>query len=267
MPPIALLTDFGAADGYVAQMKGIILGINPGARIVDVSHSIAAGDIRAAGFLLDQVVDAFPVATVFLSVIDPGVGSSRRLVGVEAAGRRFLAPDNGLLTAVLHRYPPERACQLTESRFWRSPVAPTFHGRDILAPTAAHWDLGVELSEFGSTVPAVDFVRLNYPQSSRDGRAWLGEIVAVDHFGNLTTNLEATAIAGEVWREIDVTIGVATIRGISRFYSEHAEGSLLALIGSSGRVEIAVNGGSAAAQLGVGLGASVILELPLRESS
>jgi S-adenosylmethionine hydrolase len=266
MPPIAILTDFGVADGYVAQMKGVILGINPAAQIVDISHSVAAGDIRSAGFLLDQVTGAFPPESVFLCVVDPGVGSSRKLIGVEAAGRRFLAPDNGLLTAVLRRSHPERVHQLTESRFWRSSVASTFHGRDILAPTAAHWNLDVDLSEFGSTITDAELVWLNYPEPYRDGRAWLGEVMAVDHFGNLVTNLEAGVIADEPWSEIEVTLGVASIRGISRYYSEHPAGGLIVLIGSSGRLEIAVNGGSAREQLGVGPGASVILDLPHSES-
>lgn len=266
MPPIAILTDFGVADGYVTQMKGVILGINPAAQIVDVSHSVAAGDIRAAGFLLDQVIDAFPPASVFLCVVDPGVGSSRKLVGVESAGKRFLAPDNGLLTAVLRRCHPERIHQLTESRFWLSTVSSTFHGRDILAPTAAHWNLDVDLSEFGSAIADSELVWLNYAEPYRDGRAWIGEVMAVDHFGNLVTNLEGTVIVDEDWSEIEVTIGVACIRGVSRFYSEHPAGSLVTLIGSSGRIEIAVTGGSAREQLGVGPGTSVILDLPLPES-
>lgn len=260
---ITLLTDFGTDDGYVAQMKGVILGIAPGVAIVDVTHVVPPQDIRRAALLLDEVVDAFPPGTVHVVVVDPAVGSARALVGVEAAGQRFLAPDNGVLTCVLARYPAQRIHRLTAERFRRTPVSSTFHGRDVFAPAAAYLSSGTDLSEFGPPVAATDLVSLPIPRPRHAGRTWTGEVIAVDRFGNLITNLTAAEI-GDAAGQPDpaqVTIGAATIQGVSRYYAERGPGELLALLGSSGRLEVAVNGGSAAELLGLGVGASVLVVL------
>lgn len=257
MPPITLSTDFGESDGYVAQMKGVILGIAPAATIVDVTHEIPPGDIRLGALTLDQIVDAFPPATMHVVVVDPGVGSRRSLVGVEAGGQRFVTPNNGLLTDVLARHPPARVHRLTDERYWRHPISSTFHGRDVLAPVAAHWNRGADLADFGPPLPATDLVQLRSAEPRRDGQSWVGEVLAVDRFGNLITNLHAAGIPEDSWSQAQVTIGSATIDGISRFYSEQPADSLMALIGSSGRLEIAVNGGSAAARLGLANGAGI----------
>lgn len=257
MPPITLLTDFGSSDGYVAQMKGVILGIDPQAAIVDVMHEVPAGNIRLGALTLDRVVDAFPPATVHVVVVDPGVGSRRALVGVEAGGQRFVAPNNGLLTDVLARHPPTRLHRLTEERYWRSPISETFHGRDVLAPVAAHWNRGVDLADFGPPVSPNELVRLPSAEPRREGGTWVGEVLAVDHFGNLVTNIRSEMIPCELRPHSRVRIGSMTMEGISRFYSEQPAGKLMALYGSSERLEIAVNGGSAAARLGLGIGAEI----------
>lgn len=275
MPPITLLTDFSADGGYVAQMKGVILGIDPGAVIVDVTHTISPGDIRQGALALDQVMDAFPPETIHVAVVDPGVGGSRALVGVEAGGQRFLAPDNGLLSLVVERSLPTRVHRLSENRYWRNPVSMTFHGRDILAPVAAHWSCGADLAEFGPPAVFANLVRLHVPAPRRDGRSWVGEVVTVDRFGNLITNLPISIIAEAPRHQTSVTIGsplqrgvavgahaiAGIVRGISRYYSEQPAGSLIALFGSSGKLEIAVSGGNAAERLKMGIGVEVRVKL------
>lgn len=257
MTLITLLTDFGRFDSYVAQMKGVILGMAPRATIVDATHEIPPGDIRLGALALDDMVDAFPPETIHVVVIDPGVGSRRALIGVEAAGQRFLAPDNGVLTEFLTRCAPRRLHQLTEVRFWRQPTSTTFHGRDILAPIAAHWVCGADLSEFGPPLAPERLIQLPAILPQREGATWRGEVVAVDHFGNLITNLRSDAIPELSRSNGIVTLGSHQIDGISRFYAERAPGSLVALIGSSNRLEVSVNGGSAARQLGIGRGATI----------
>ncbi|MSR56543.1 MAG: hypothetical protein EXS05_02585 [Planctomycetaceae bacterium] len=256
-PPITLLTDFGTVDGYVAQMKGAILSIAPETTIVDVTHSIPHGDVRQGALALDQIVDAFPPLTVHVAVVDPGVGSGRAILGVETCGQRFLAPDNGLLGAVLNRQRFTRIHRLKNDRFWRHPVSPTFHGRDILAPVAAHWMLGADLSEFGPMVNERGLVRLSGAAPQLNNGAWVGEVVAVDRFGNLMTNLSEAILAEYIGPEVTVSAGDIEICGVNRFYAEQPAGALLALIGSSGRLEVAVNGGSAAAKPGLGIGTVV----------
>lgn len=253
IPPITLLTDFGTVDGYVAQMKGVILAIAPKATIVDVTHSIPHGDVRQGALMLDQIVDAFPPLTVHVAVVDPGVGSGRALLGAQMCGQRFLAPDNGLLGALLDRGQVTRVHRISNDHYWRRPVAPTFHGRDILAPVAAHWALGADLSEFGPMVNECGLVRLDVAVPRFSDGTWIGEVVAADRFGNLLTNLDASLFGGSLGRNALVTAGNVEIAGVDRYYAERPPGAVLALIGSSGRLEIAVSGGSAAATLGLGV--------------
>jgi S-adenosyl-L-methionine hydrolase (adenosine-forming) len=262
MPPITLLTDFGTSDGYVAQMKGVILGIDPAATIVDVSHEITAGDIWRAGLVLDQVADAFPAGTIHVAVVDPGVGSDRGIIGVEAGGQRFLAPDNGLLTTLLERYPPMRVYRLTEACFWRAQVSATFHGRDVFSPVAARWKQGIDLSAFGHSLDPAALVRLTIPIPRYEDGDWIGEVIAADHFGNLITNLRPSEIGAGNCEAMTISIGAARIAGVNQFYAQREPGSLMALVGSSGRLEIAVNGGSAAGRLGMGVGTEVRMNGP-----
>jgi S-adenosylmethionine hydrolase len=263
MPLITLTTDFGLSDSYVAQMKGVILAIAPEATLVDVTHQIPRQDRMAASVILADAVGTFPPGTIHLVVVDPGVGSERRAVAVEtdsgeSIGPRFVAPDNGVLTGALANYTVRRAVQLTEHRYWRPETSHTFHGRDIFAPVAAHWSLGVDVSEFGPPLdsPLVT-LPLNRPVVA--GNEIRGSIVRTDTFGNLITNIDASLIPEAGHDRLVVELGTQRIEGISRFYSEKPAGELLALFGSSGRLEIAVCQGHAGEILAAWSGDPVVV--------
>jgi S-adenosylmethionine hydrolase len=258
--PITLTTDFGTRDAYVAQMKGVILGIVPDATIVDVTHELPQGDVRQGTWIVEQIAATFPARSLHVIVVDPGVGSDRRLVALEALGQRFLSPDNGLLSEVLRNEGPVRAWQLEHDRHWRKPVSHTFHGRDILAPTAAHWLLSDDAGAFGPEIDPATLVRIPESVPVRSPRGVRGEIVAIDRFGNLTTNIRAAELYAVDWSETRVNLGPATIRGVDGFYAAKPPGTLLALVGSSGRLEIAVSQGDAAAMLGATVGMEVAVE-------
>ncbi|MGE5194458.1 MAG: S-adenosyl-l-methionine hydroxide adenosyltransferase family protein [Deltaproteobacteria bacterium] len=260
MSIVTLTTDFGICDSYVAQMKGVILGIAPDVQLVDVTHAIPPQDVGRAAAVIAEIARVFPAGTVHVAVVDPGVGSDRALLAAEAAGQRFLAPDNGLLTLLFRRFPPARIHRLADDRFWRKPVSATFHGRDILAPVAAHWTRGADLADFGPAVDVATLVTLFLEEPRRIGQTLIGRVESVDAFGNLITNVrEADLPAGERGCFL-VYLGDSRIAGVSRCYADVSSGQLLALIGSSGSLEIAVNGGSAARQIGVSVGTEVRVE-------
>lgn len=257
---ITLTTDFGAGDSYVAQMKGVILAINAQAPLIDVTHGIAPQNVaRAAAVLLD-IASVYPAGSLHVAVVDPGVGSSRALLAAEAAHQKFLAPDNGLLAPLFRRYPPTRLHRLAERRFWRSPVSATFHGRDILAPVAAHWSLGADIAEFGPAVEPSQIVDLPRREPQRVGDALIGQVEAVDSFGNLITNISTSDLPTIDRSSLSVSIAGWQIGGISECYSDQAAGTLVALVGSSGQLEIAVNRGSAAQVLCAGAGEEVVVQ-------
>jgi S-adenosyl-L-methionine hydrolase (adenosine-forming) len=245
MPIVTLTTDFGLSDSYVAQMKGAMLSIAPEATLIDVTHQVFRQDCAAASAILADAVRAFPPGTIHLAVVDPGVGSERRAVAVEtmaegnAEGPRLVAPDNGVLTDVVKAFPVRRAVQLTEKRFWRRSVSQTFHGRDIFGPVAAHWSRGVDLSEFG---PALETPLVTLPADSPTvaGDTIQGRIVRTDSFGNLITNIDVSLLPTTGREKLVVELGEQRIVGIARYYGERAPGELLALIGSSGHLEVAV---------------------------
>ena len=205
MPIITLTTDFGTTDSYVAQMKGVILGIAPDATLVDITHQVPPQDIVAGSAILADAVGAFPPDTIHLVVVDPGVGSERRPVAVETTSRgerlgpRFVAPDNGVLTGALQHFPLRRAVRLAERRFWRTDVSHTFHGRDLFAPVAAHLSRGIELAEFG---PPLDWELILLPVDRPvvEGDEIRGHIARTDSFGNLITNIDASLIPEAVRR-------------------------------------------------------------------
>src|SRR5688572_29785189 len=187
-PVIALLTDFGTQDHYVGAMKGAILSVCPEAQLVDIVHELPPHDVEAAAFALAAAHPAFPPGTVFLTVVDPGVGSSRRALVLETRGWRFVAPDNGLLTLILADHPDARLHEVTNTSLFRDEVSATFHGRDVFGPVAGHLARGLPLEEVGP--PARDPVRLSLPPLRRhDGASWEAAVLHVDRFGNLTTNL------------------------------------------------------------------------------
>jgi hypothetical protein len=251
---VALLTDFGLQDTYVAQMKGVMLGINPKLGFVDVTHQVPRHDIEAGAFLLFTAYKAFPLGTIFLTVVDPGVGGQRRPLALSASGYYFVGPDNGIFTYVIHDAGTAgwRAWHLNRDRWWRKPVSGTFHGRDIFAPCAAWLSLGVPPSELGHPVSDPVLLSLQPPTYNPDGSA-VGQVVHVDVFGNLTTNLRPPKY------EVEVEIEELRLGGLRASYSEAEPGQPVALVGSAGLIEVAVREGDAAQALGLGVGARVVL--------
>ena len=259
-PIITLTTDFGTADGYLAQMKGTILGINADVQIVDVTHAIPPQDVEHAAGILDDIVDAFPRQTIHLVVVDPGVGTGRRIVAAETKTQRFVAPDNGLLTAVLARDSVQRAIEIDTTALPSRTISNTFHGRDVMAPVAAYWSLDRDPVEFGNPLgePLCTLSARN-PQLLDD--RIVGKIVRRDRFGNLITNIRETDLFNIDRNRLRLRIGSRSIVGLHSHYAARPVGTLLMLIGSSGRLEIAVNSGSAAEQLAADAGTEVELLL------
>ena len=266
-PIITLTTDFGLNDAYVAAMKGVILGINPEVTLVDICHTIEPQNIAQAAFVLDTAYQSFPRGTVHLAVVDPGVGSHRRAVILRTASADFVAPDNGALSYVIREASPEgtegkqpaglrpelEAFAISEPRFWRTPVSPTFHGRDIFAPVAAYLSLGHPPADFGERLNSLVMLPLTNPEQKRDGSV-LGHILHIDSFGNLITDITAHDLPTKS-EMLSIKVGEQTIQGLVRTYAE-GEG-LLALIASSGYLEVAFKEGGAAALLGAGVGSEV----------
>lgn len=260
-PLIALVTDFGSQDHYVGAVKGAILTVCPEATIVDVVHELPPQDILAGALALAASHGAFPPGTVFLAVVDPGVGSARRGLAAAAGPHLFVAPDNGILSLVLPAAPAPRVHAVTNSALWRRDVSATFHARDIFGPVAAHLARGTALDDVGP--PVADPVRLTLPEvhTMGDGE-WRGRVIHIDRFGNLTTNFGPDALA-LVLRDVggDEAALVVTVEGtvmpIIRTYSDLPEGEVGALVGSSGWLEVAVTRGSAARVLGAPRGAAV----------
>lgn len=254
MTIITLTTDFGLADGYVGIMKGVILGIAPTVRLVDLSHEITPQDVRQAAYVLARATPYFPPGTIHLAVVDPGVGSRRRPLLVRAGQALYVGPDNGLFTLALAG-PDAQAFELDRPEFWGPAVSRTFHGRDIFAPVAAHLATGVPPERLGR--PVADPVRLELPRPTRhpDGHI-TGQVVYVDRFGNLISDVPAVWVAGGRWL---CQVAGRQIPDLSRTYAEATPGALVALIGSEDTVEVAVRDGSAARQLGVREGEPIAL--------
>lgn len=244
MSIITLLTDFGTSDSYVAEVKGVLLSRAPAATVVDVTHDVPPGDVRAGGYILSRSWPRFPAGTVHLAVIDPGVGTARRALAAQAGGHCFVAPDNGLLSVL-----PD------DARFVALPVlrdaSPTFHGRDVFAPAAARLATGARLEELGT--PAADVVRRPGSTPRVAESTVLGEIVYIDRFGNLISNIPRDLIR----MGASITIGQTAVGPLRRTFGDVATGTLVAYVGSGGTVEIGVREGSAARVLGVGVGVVV----------
>lgn len=254
-PVISLLTDFGLSDHYVSDVKGVLLSILPEAQIVDITHNIPPQNIRAAAYQLLASYRHQPAGALFLCVVDPGVGSGRKIIYAEAGGWRFIAPDNGLLSWVLDTVKPQLLLQLNDSLPVKQPVSSTFHGRDVMAPVGARILAGKNPSEFG--VPVNSYMKLPFPIVLKHGSMWQGEVLAVDGFGSLITNFRSSEVSplastSKMWVEFDKTS--ATIRGLSGAYASVEPGQPLALEGSGGFIEISVNQGSAASRLNLSIG-------------
>lgn len=260
---ITLTTDFGLADSYVGIMKGVILGVTRQATIIDITHEISPQNIHQAAYIVQTFGDYFPAGTVHVVVVDPGVGSSRRRVILATPAATYLAPDNGVLTYVwrdaLNRWGAERCAvyELTESRYWLPNVSNTFHGRDVFAPVAAHLAQGVEPARFGERCEAVLEAALEQPTRGRQGEL-VGRVIHLDNFGNCITNITPAHLREAGFGEqIRLQLVGQRIDGLYRTYADVANGTLVALIGSSDRLEVAVRNGSAAQTLGAGIGDTV----------
>ncbi len=231
---IALLTDFGTRDYYVGAMKGVILSVNAGADIVDITHEISPQDIRSASFTLRACYRNFPPKTIFVAVVDPGVGSNRRAILAETENYLFVAPDNGLLSFVFDEENSFRVFELTNKNFFAPKVSRTFHGRDVFAPVAAHLSKGAQPNEFGREIK--DFVRFKSAKPRKISETETeAEIIHTDNFGNLVTNLKATDLPENFTLEINGII----IKTRREFYAEAEEDEVFMILGSAGFLEIA----------------------------
>jgi S-adenosyl-L-methionine hydrolase (adenosine-forming) len=258
-PIIALLTDFGTASHYAGTMKGVVLTLCPDVTLVDITHDIPPHDVLTGAFELAASYKYFPAGTIFLAVVDPGVGSSRRGLIADTGEYRFVAPDNGVLTAVLREHKPKRIVELTERRYARPTVSRTFEGRDRFAPAAAWLAKGTEPTAMGR--PVATWLQLEIPEPHEEQTALVGEVVLVDRFGNLVTNIDRRRF--DQFRH-DASISIAVdgqiVDRLVATYAEAPAGSICALFGSSDHLELALNGGSAAHQLGLGRGAAIRID-------
>jgi S-adenosyl-L-methionine hydrolase (adenosine-forming) len=254
-PVIALLTDFGTRDHYAGTMKGVVLGICPDATLVDISHDVPTHDVLAGALELSAACSYFPSGTIFLAVVDPGVGSSRRGIAAEAGDFRFVAPDNGVLTAVLDEHAPKRIVELTERKYARPTVSRTFEGRDRFAPAAAWLGRGIDLTALGR--PAGAMHRLEIPQPLVETDHIEGEVVRVDHFGNLVTNIRRKTFETLAAGPLDIRVGRHQVPRVVSTYADSPPGEVCALFGSTDHLEIAASGASAAAALDLHRGAAV----------
>jgi len=261
---IALTTDFGWNDEYVGVMKGVIIGVTPSARILDLSHDVEPQNIAQAAYLIHGACRFFPDQTIHVVVVDPGVGTSRRLVLVGARKQLFLAPDNGVLSLLLNDEDFSFARVVANEKLFIRPVSRTFHGRDILAPVAAHLAAGLSADAIGPPLGRTELTILPLaPSLAADGKWLEGRIVQVDRFGNLLTNIDRHTVekftADNEGNAFSVIVGGRTITRLADCYAEGQAGGLLALFGSREYLEIAINQGHAGKFLGVSTGEVVSL--------
>lgn len=257
-PIITLTTDFGLLDEYAGVMKGVLLGRAPHARLVDICHSVEPGNVRQAAFLLRSAAPWFPAATIHLAVVDPGVGTGRRLLALKAGEHFFLAPDNGLLSPFFSADPDATAIYLDCPELYLRPTGTTFHGRDILAPAAAALACGTPLADLGRKAAVERLEKLSWPSLQIDPihGTIIGSLLHLDHFGNLTTDIHQRDLAALTNDPASIRIFYKDkhISGLSTAYGEQAPGEMLALIGSRGLLELAANRDSAARLLGAAVG-------------
>jgi hypothetical protein len=260
MSAITLLTDFGADSGYPAAMKGVIYSIAPTATLIDISHGVARHSVREGAFLLWMAAPAFAPGTVHCAVVDPGVGTDRKPLIIRARDQFLVGPDNGLLVPAARRLGGLEAFVITNQSFFRKPVSPTFHGRDIFGPIAAHLANGIASEELGQ--PLETFVKLSFGEGSRQGARLTGEIIFADGFGNLVTNLSSELLENFARHEDELVLDIGSKSLKVRFmetYGQAREGELFVAIGSHDHAEIAVNLGSAAQRLRARAGDAITL--------
>jgi S-adenosylmethionine hydrolase len=263
MPIVTFTTDFGVGDGYAGAMKGVVLSLAPAAQLVDVTHGVPPMDVAAGAVALAQAASLFPPGTIHIAVVDPGVGGTRADILIESGGSLFIGPDNGVLSLAARA--PRRVYRIESSLFRRDPVSPTFHGRDVFAPTAGRLAAGAVAADVGPSIDTI--VELGSPPLHKQGGVVEGQAIHVDSFGNLITSLPAELFAGSVAAgaaEVQVEVEGAEGRFrpvFGRTFSDVQSGALIAYIGSGGQLEIARRDGSAAARMGAGRGTPVRVTL------
>jgi S-adenosylmethionine hydrolase len=256
-PIITLTTDFGLSDHFAGVMKGVILGIEPSAQVIDISHGVQPYEIADGAFTIAQAYRYFPKKTVHVVVVDPGVGSARRPLLAEMAGQFFVAPDNGVLSMIFAREQPKVRHIANESYFLH-PLSRTFHGRDVFSPVAAHLASGVTPAKFGKRIE--DYLRASFDKPTHTGKhTWTGTILKADHFGNLATNFHIDQFPAIRTHAFSLNAGLQAITRLALTFSECAPDELVAIVGSSGYLEVAASQGSAAKELGCGAGSPVEL--------
>ena len=254
-PLLTLTTDFGLSDHYVGVMKGIILGICPRAQIVDISHLVKPFEIAQAAYVIAQAYREFPRKTVHVVVVDPGVGTARRPILMEAAGQYFVAPDNGAL-AMIYAQEKCKVRLISNDKYFRRPVSATFHGRDIFAPVAAHLAAGEPPSRMGRLIE--DCLRPGFEKPRRTGeQMWSGRILHIDYFGNVVTNFHTSDFPDLERQNFSLAVGRRRVSLLAHNYAQCGPGELFAIVGSSGYLEVSMNQGSAAIQIGCESGAVV----------
>jgi S-adenosyl-L-methionine hydrolase (adenosine-forming) len=256
---ITLTTDFGYQDSFVGIIKGVIAGINPQARVIDITHGIPSQGILAGALTLRHSVKYFPPGTIHVAVVDPGVGSARRPLLIECAGNYFIGPDNGVLSLAVENVRSAHIVHLSNPTYHLHPTSTTFHGRDIFAPAAAHLSLGIPVSAFGE--PWEKIIRLSMPGVVRKERSIEGEIVYIDKFGNLFTNIDEHDLSGQPMETLDIVIGSVWVRGLSQNYARAQEGEFVALLNSWGLLEIGVYMDNAHKRTGAKIGDKVAIVL------
>ncbi|OQX10171.1 MAG: hypothetical protein BWK76_21085 [Desulfobulbaceae bacterium A2] len=259
---ITLTTDFGLEDEYVGLLKGVMLCREPNLRLIDLCHALPPGDIAAAARMLRASWLFFPPGTVHLAVVDPGVGGSREILALTVGDQFFVGPDNGIFSPWFNTTPPPQVRRVTNTRLFLPRISATFHGRDIMAPVAAALAGGLPLAETGPALAPEACVRLALSQAQRVKDCLCGSIVARDHFGNLLSDIcreELAGLAGDTDALLQVEVAGSPALRLVRCYDEASVGEAIALVGSRGVLEIAVNRGNAARILGVDAGATVIV--------
>ena len=257
---ITLTTDFGLSDHFVGVMKGVILGIQPAADLIDISHGVQPYDIADGAFTIAQAYRYFPKNTIHVVVVDPGVGSARRPLLAEMAGQYFIAPDNGVLSMIFAREQAVRVRHITNERYFLQPVSRTFHGRDVFSPVAGHLAAGITPAQFGMRIE--DYIRASFDEPAQTGKhTWIGAVLKADHFGNLATNFHIDDFPSVRTHAFALQIGTQSISRLALTFSECAPGELFVVVGSSGYIEVAASEGSAAKALGCGAGSPVELTI------
>ena len=268
MPVISLITDFGIKDGNVGVMKGVIWGIAPETQISDLSHLITPQNVREAALILARSAPYFPENSIHVVVVDPGVGTSRRPMAAKIGTQYYVGPDNGTITLLLENAENEgwatEFVDLNKPEYWLSNVSYVFHGRDIFAPAAAHLAIGILLKDLGTLFD--DPVKLEFPRPEKSANGWKGEVIHIDHFGNVASNIRIETL-GEALKEMDkiaVRLNGVEIKGLVNTFGERAVGELIALFGSTGNLIVSVVNGSAAERLNVKVGD--LFEVLVKES-